>query len=35
MKLTQFILPSALAVLPVAGAMAQDATLPPLPPKKE
>lgn len=29
MKLTQFILPSALAVLPVAGAMAQDATLPP------
>jgi putative spermidine/putrescine transport system substrate-binding protein len=29
MKLRQFILPSALAVLPVAGAMAQDATLPP------
>jgi putative spermidine/putrescine transport system substrate-binding protein len=29
MKLTQFILPSALAMLPVTGAMAQDATLPP------
>lgn len=29
MKLTQIILPSALAVLPAAAAMAQDATLPP------